>query len=428
MTRPDKTAIRLKCPRCFNYLQAAQSLVGSKRRCPKCLHTFVVPSAEEVARRQPKVAPYEVREGTESLPQDQQSYLPQRCPLCRTHLQAREDQIGRQIVCPDCHTSVLVERPADASTTSGRKQASSSMVAGEGYVLADEVDALGRTLGHVERAADGRYFTTHCPLCGTHMQAREDQVGRQMTCPDCRRTMIVPPAPPQKPKDRGPKVVDRAAAYEVRVEDGPATDADQTHLIPVVCPLCETRLHATEDQIGQEMVCPDCDRPFVVPPPPKAERKYDPQDQFDGNYDIGEPVAPRSADSPILSRLEKRRASTIADEDEAIRPPPPRRPFLSSVFNIPWSPSVRTHFLRLWITGIVVAALVTLALWLASAPSDGGYASIGPWIMGVVLSGFTFVVATAWAAVVAIKGLAILDDTSQGRDAIESWPEGPFLD
>jgi len=425
MTRPDDTAIRLKCPRCFNHLQAAESQVGSKRRCPKCQHMFVVPSAEEVAHRQPNVEPYAMREGEEPLREVDQPHLPLRCPLCRTHLQAREDQIGQQIACPDCYTSVLVERPDNEPPLSKPKKESSPVAGGDGYGLVDEVAA---STSH-QRAADPAYFATHCPQCGTHMQAREDQVGQEMTCPDCQQPMVVPTAPPRRRKKRGPTGVDQEAAYGIRIEGEPTTGDVWASQIPVVCPLCKTRLHTTEDQIGQKMVCPDCDRLFVVPPPPKAERTYDPRDQFDGNYDIGESVAAPSRDSPILSRQGQRRMDSEDSDTPQIRKPslPPRHPFLSGVFSIPWSPSVRIHSFALWIVGIVVAALVAIVLSLVAGPG-AHYASIGPWILGMLLSGITFVIGVGWVAVLSIKCLAILGDTADGRDAVESWPEGTFLD
>ncbi len=419
MTRPDDTAIRLKCPRCFNHLQAVESQVGSKRRCPKCLHIFVVPSAEEVARRQPKVEPYAMREGTESVPEVDQPHLPLRCPLCRTHLQAREDQIGEQIVCPDCHTSVLVERPDHEPAVLTRKKETSPVAGGDDYGLIDEVDASTSR----RRAADPTYFATHCPLCGTHMQAREDQVGQEMTCPDCRRTMIVPAAPPRRRSSRGPREVDKEAAYGVRAEGEPTPDATATSYIPVVCPLCKTRLHTTEDQIGQKMVCPDCDRLFAVPPPPKPERTYDPRDQFDGNYDVGESVASApSGGSPILASLWHRHMGSRGEND---RPPspPPRRPFLSSVFSIPWSPSVRMHFLPLWVLGMIVVAVVARIVSLL-----GGAPGIAAWTEAMVLMGVASVLGTIWLGVLSVKCLAILGDTADGYDDVQAWPEGPFLD
>lgn len=418
MTRPDDTAIRLKCPHCFGQLQAAQAQVGSKRRCPKCLHMFVVPSAEEVAKRQPKVEPYPIREGAEPPDEVDQPHLPLRCPLCRTHLQAREAQIGEQIVCPDCRTSVLVQRPAALRP----KEKPLPVAGGEGYGLVDEVEAS--TSGR--RAVEPAYFATHCPLCGTHMQAREDQAGREMTCPDCRQPMTVPAAPPRRRMKRGPTEVDEGAAYGIRTEGEPPTDTVALSAIPVVCPLCKTRLHTTEDRIGRKMVCPDCDRLFVVPPPPKPERVYDPKDQFEGDYGVGEAVAAApKVESPILSRQGLRRAADAAEDDRRLRPAskPPRHPFLSSVFSIPWSRSVRMHFLPLWILGMIVMALGTTAISLVVGPL-----SIASSITGAVLLGLTFILGTILSEILSVKCLAILGDTSRGHDAVVSWPEGTYLD
>jgi len=56
--------------------------------------------------------------------------------------------------------------------------------------------------------------------------------------------------------------------------------------VAVVCSLCGTRMYASESQIGQKLICPDCETPtLVVPPrekrdpppalPPKPEEEYE---------------------------------------------------------------------------------------------------------------------------------------------------------
>lgn len=51
--------------------------------------------------------------------------------------------------------------------------------------------------------------------------------------------------------------------------EGPAAQASRKGLanILVVCPYCDTRMYATEDQVGQSLVCPDCLESVVVQMP-----------------------------------------------------------------------------------------------------------------------------------------------------------------
>ena len=47
---------------------------------------------------------------------------------------------------------------------------------------------------------------------------------------------------------------------------------------------------------------------------------------------------------------------------------------------------------------------------------------------GAVLLGLTAILGTIWVGVLSVKCLTILCDTSEGHDAILSWPEGSFID
>ena len=253
-----------------------------------------------------------------------------------------------------------------------------------------------------------------------------------MVCPDCQRPMIVPP-PPERPVNRGPTEVDEEAAYAVRKETGQALSDDYAGYFPVKCPLCSTRLHATEDQIGRDMLCPDCNESFVVGPPPKPERTYDPRDEFDGNYDVAKPTR---HDSPIPQRQWKGRLESHAEEAaesghnetaRGLRTDRLRWPLVTGVFSIPWYPGVRVRWLSLSAVGTLILAAVVKAISLLAGPGSG-YMSIGPWIIGMLLSAVAFLFGTGWVGVTSINCLSILNDTAAGKDEVDSWPEGVFLD
>jgi DNA-directed RNA polymerase subunit M/transcription elongation factor TFIIS len=132
-------------------------------------------------------------------------------------------------------------------------------------------------------------FHFRCPECYVGLKAAVDKVGARHTCPSCQAKIIVPDAPPEEP------------APEPREEDLYATrnetvSSPEVVYIPVVCSLCHTRMHATQDQIGQTMTCPDCDtRVRVVRPAKSREEKpaFKPL-EFDGatEYAIREDQRP----------------------------------------------------------------------------------------------------------------------------------------
>ena len=116
---------------------------------------------------------YPLREGSGPPPTTDQAYIAVVCPVCNTRMHAAKDRVGREMLCPDCHTPVVVSPPAEAKR---RRPA----VPVEEYPLREEADWAARG----SRPADQVHVPVTCPVCNTRMKAGEDQVGREMVCPD----------------------------------------------------------------------------------------------------------------------------------------------------------------------------------------------------------------------------------------------------
>jgi DNA-directed RNA polymerase subunit RPC12/RpoP len=124
-----------------------------------------------------------------------------------------------------------------------------------------------------------------------------------MACPDCGTPAVVPAssqrrqqAPAASSSAPPPESLDIYNVLEGRDQPPPtATEVYRRH-IPVVCMLCHTRLHATEDQVGQVMVCPDCGTANVVPPAPEDLSPAEPPEVVEG-YQLaaGSQPAPKGA-------------------------------------------------------------------------------------------------------------------------------------
>ena len=115
-------------------------------------------------------------------------YVPVVCPVCQTRMFGAIEQVGQEIICPDCGKATVVPPPKAPA-----KPAAARAAIGEYSLLAEVESAAGG--GHVAEEALIRVI---CPVCGTMMYATEDQVGSGLVCPDCRRETIVPPPPPRR--------------------------------------------------------------------------------------------------------------------------------------------------------------------------------------------------------------------------------------
>jgi DNA-directed RNA polymerase subunit RPC12/RpoP len=91
------------------------------------------------------------------------------------------------------------------------------------------------------------------------MYATAEQVGEQLLCPDCgTRTLVRPPPPPPKKTSADFRVAptEEYAVQESLGQPPPGAVAYQPH-VGFKCRRCGTRLHATLDQVGQPLECPD---------------------------------------------------------------------------------------------------------------------------------------------------------------------------
>ncbi len=270
MAKSDDRFVRFRCPRCFKPLKAPLKLIGTRRRCFTCQWVFEVPTVAEAARRGAKVEGYTVSGGMDLLPAELQVRLVAECPLCDTRIDASPDQIGQQVVCPDCGTSVRVPPPPQPNPAPIKVVALDPV---DGYAFTDEVDESSSEI----RPADKTYFPVICPVCSTDLQAAEDQVGQEAVCPDCRRPFVIPaPRPkPTAPTRVVPATDDELYTLYGGIDQPPADDPEAVRrtYIAAECPACSTRLHAAEDQVGQKLICPDCNTVFpVLPARPRPKR------------------------------------------------------------------------------------------------------------------------------------------------------------
>jgi DNA-directed RNA polymerase subunit M/transcription elongation factor TFIIS len=106
-------------------------------------------------------------------------------------------------------------------------------------------------------SADDRSLRFTCPQCLALLKTASAPAGTRLRCPRCQFVFQAP---------HEASVPRRRDVYPLHETGGPSL-ADQAMYIPVTCTLCHTRMYATPEQVGQTLVCPDCGRSTVVPPP-----------------------------------------------------------------------------------------------------------------------------------------------------------------
>lgn len=200
MPEPQDASLRFTCPRCGAWLKAPAAEAGVKHRCPGCRSAFLVPKTTQTVAPPVEAAEdeeYPLCEGIGQPPPDSPAYqvhIPVTCPLCGTRMLGTEDQVGRQLVCPDCGTPVVVPAPSVAPAKQGSPAAGAEGVGGY-----DVYQGEGQPPGAGE-GADRAHVAAVCSVCGTRLDATEDQVGRHLECPDCSTPILVTPRPEPAPR------------------------------------------------------------------------------------------------------------------------------------------------------------------------------------------------------------------------------------
>lgn len=251
-------------------------------RCPACYIDLVVPH-ESTIRAVNEAELYKVDE----VPVDVRDMAHRHakasfpCPVCHAILSiTSKDQVGMEIVCPDCDSYVQV--PMDllsnfappARNDTIKDQVDHIMGTGPPPIEVYGVSGSAQPQD-VHYPLTEKTFPVFCGLCNTLMRATERMIGQTLECPDCgTKTLVLKPKEKEK-LATNPLHAGGFATYGV---DGAAKifgleefDPNE-RIVPVVCSLCATRMYASEKQIGQMKTCPDCGTQTLIKDVPEQEK------------------------------------------------------------------------------------------------------------------------------------------------------------
>jgi len=405
-------------------LKARKARAGTRQRCPRCQYQFAVPTLQQLAAMGDRTEEYPVFEGDYQPPDESlraaESAAVADCHVCQTRNYAPEDQVGHELECPECGTMVPVTRRPEAPPTEDAPPPDEAEV----FAFLDTYEAPPEE----GPEPDEVHIPMTCTVCHTLMHGTPDMVGKHLLCPDCNTPVVVPPPP--KSETVVAHAVDDEYALEEVARPPAAAQPNQPPAIVVVCTLCNARMEAEPDQVGQMITCTDCSTPAVVPKPPRPK----PQIAAVGEYGTGEPAERPAAPVPTdYRRLRVAPDDPLASEDFVpyttgySKPPPPKWPFATGIVSFLWDDGTWPRLLVLTLTSFAALPLVVWALTTIATPLVG--LSQAPTVIAaMILFAVGSLGGIAWGVVAAAYLVAVLQDTAEGALSIENWPEQPFLD
>jgi hypothetical protein len=219
---------------------------GKKARCGKCGLVFVIEGAEQRKTESEKPAGAEPQAAEENVPRPQfDDDLPASvtfaCSLCDTRITAATRNVGKKVKCPDCGRVNVIPPPEKRKAKVVPAAMSGEQIGLEG--------ADARTWEDQQMTAPPPVPALHpveCKLCATLMYATDEQVGRELKCPDCGTLTVAKQSAP-KTKPKLPELVGKE--YEL----DPASKPTKRYVpVPVAVRDAEMHAHVRATTVGPD--------------------------------------------------------------------------------------------------------------------------------------------------------------------------------
>lgn len=446
----SQTVRTVNCPTCHNVFPQGR---GAISMCPRCGERVLVPTLDEeeqAALRQPA---------------NETASVAVECTLCSSRFYAKPSQLGQKMKCPDCHTeNVVVEAESRAPKKTLPKL--SELTDEDDFKLSDPVEtpryqALTRDALEFERALRSQEGMDVKPLevgaRPVHRPATEAKKSRPSAPPPPADDDLIdlgpePETPPPAPKHHA---APEPAAEDDLIEMGPVAEAPSP--TPRETKPSEPQTPAGPDDID---LFPE-DRVSAVPPPRASTTHRSPltthssaakpqaRVQAEEVVDLGDEeeesrvevriAAPEKrmeykpvitlpkADSPDdrddgsevdFQKLKRQLGGLMQGGGNSLPPElAKRKPFSPQTLLFFVQPAIIGRFVAL--TCLVLGELYAMSLvpqLLQSENAAGVLVGFIVYLMAFLPGIFCFLLTAMFC-------FTIVQDTANGQDTIESWPE-----
>ncbi|MBN2578461.1 MAG: hypothetical protein JXB10_05670 [Pirellulales bacterium] len=231
--------------------------------------------------------------------------------------------------------------------------------------------------------------------------------------------------------------------------------AELPETVEIACPRCKVRIAVPRTSAGTSRQCPECRTDFLITQKMLGlPRKIDPANVSEDDLQIDLDSSPDDGDeyalaapppSPPEEAAFGHREDEDAESSDAVRP----EEDLEDQEPTPatWAPTTPPNwglfvsglgsFLGnggIWMRGIPLGFSFFSALWLVGyglflgrAPA-AGFMSFGAWAGSLILCCFGGIIGLMTLASAAAFAVAVVRDTAEGLDVVESWPSGFIVD
>ncbi|MFV1965709.1 MAG: hypothetical protein ACC628_09830 [Pirellulaceae bacterium] len=227
-------------------------------------------------------------------------------------------------------------------------------------------------------------FDIECPLCGTRLEARSEQIGTQIQCPDCTTAISVRLPPKRKRRERTTSAPEDG---ELRLND------------PVETSLVDSIAHGILESAEREVAADDPQRAAV-----------------------------RSSSRDAVAKARTEHAA-----EEAASPKLPERPFTQGILSFLVAPTTVPRWIGLALALQVELFLISVVYSAFEGPgaanvSGGTVQASGPVILAVLSLVAAILLGLLVVPTWSISMLTILQVTDDGKPSVENWPGADFLD
>ncbi|MBC8105157.1 MAG: DUF4190 domain-containing protein [Anaerolineae bacterium] len=194
------------------------------------------------------------------------------CHVCRTALRAEESQIGQQVRCPQCLSTLRVPaqpRTQEAAVVGvgsfqGASERESSADATSAPAPAPPLQRRATITANFRAPGGGKRYGFNCAYCSSRLEATESMGGQEGACPTCGNTIVIPIL------DRYGRLIDPITRQIIKQDPHPvhayAAAGDRAPQILrqtngsqlIQCPRCQSVSAITSNN------CKSCGMPFTM--------------------------------------------------------------------------------------------------------------------------------------------------------------------